>query len=75
MSFLLTTEKVKEYSKQELLLVVKEYILEQIDLTERKLLDEESFNKPSWSEYQAFQLGIQKAFSKIEVFIPYPEKD
>ena len=74
MSFLLTTEKVKEYSKQELLLVVKEYILEQIDLTERKLLDEDSFNKPSWSEYNAFLLGSKKAFKKVLTFIPDQEE-
>lgn len=73
MSNILKIEEFKKYSKEELLLIIHEYILELNELSRRKTLDEESFEKPSWSEYQAFQLGYQKALSKLENFIPYPE--
>ena len=67
-------EEYKKYSKEELILIIHEYINEQLELSKRKSLDEESFSKPSWSEFQAYQLGIQKALLKIETFIPYPNK-
>jgi len=75
MSLNLKTEEAKKYTKNEILVIIHEYIVEQVELSRRKMLDDDSFSKASWSEYQAFQLGIQKAFSKIESFIPHPEKD
>lgn len=69
----LKSKEASEYSKEEVYLIIQEYIKEQIDLSRRKTLDEDAFNKASWSEYQAFQLGAQKALSKLAVFIPDPE--
>lgn len=73
MSNILKIEEFKKYTKDELLLIIHEYLLELSELSRRKTLDEDSFEKPAWSEYQAYQLGYQKALSKIENFIPYPE--
>lgn len=73
MSLNLKTEEAKKYTKNEMILIIREYVIEQIELSRRKMLDDDSFSKASWSEYQAFQLGIQKAFSKIEAFLPDPE--
>lgn len=73
MNLNLKSKEASEYSKEEVYLIIQEYIREQIDLSRRKTLDEDSFNKASWSEYQAFQLGAQKALSKLAVFIPDPE--
>lgn len=66
----LKSEKAKELSKSQVLLEIKNYLVEQIELSRRKTLDEENFEKPSWSEYQAYQLGIQKAFQKLYNLLP-----
>jgi hypothetical protein len=66
----LKSEKAKALTKHEVYLLLREYIQEQIELSQRKTLDEKSFELPSWSEYQAFQLGIQKALTKLSNLIP-----
>ena len=66
----LKSEKAKTLSKSEVFIELKKYLEEQIELSRRKTLDEEAFDKPSWSEYQAYQLGIQKAYSKLSNLIP-----
>ena len=73
MNFSLKSKEAKEYTKEEIYIIIQSYISEQIDLSRRKSLDEDSFNKPSWSEYQAFQLGYQKALNKLATLIPDPE--
>ena len=73
MNLNLKSKEAKEYTKEEIYLIIQEYIIEQTDLSRRKTLDEDSFNKPSWSEYQAFQLGFQRALSKVASFIPDPD--
>lgn len=60
----------KEYSKQEILDIMKEYLVENIELSIRKCRDEDNFTLPSWSEFQAYQLGQQKAFQKLLDFLP-----
>jgi hypothetical protein len=66
----LKEKNLSEYTKEEILNIIKQYSIEQLELSQRKTLDEESFNKPSWSEYQAFQLGFQKAMVKLINFLP-----
>lgn len=66
----LKSEKAKELSKSQVFFELRKYLKEQIDLSQRKTLDEASFDKPSWSEYQAYQLGIQKSLSKLVNLIP-----
>lgn len=66
----LKEKPLSEYTKEEILSIIKQYSIEQLELSQRKTLDEESFNKPSWSEYQAFQLGFQKATIKLINFLP-----
>lgn len=66
----LKSEKARELTKSQVLSEIKKYLDDQIDLSRRKSLEEDSFNKPSWSEYQAYQLGIQKAYSKLNNLIP-----
>jgi len=69
----LKEKKLSEYTKEEILNIIKQYSIEQFELSQRKTLDEESFNKPSWGEYQAFQLGFQKAMIKLINFLPDQE--
>lgn len=66
----LKSEKARELSKREVFLELRKYIQEQIDLSNRKMLEEENFSLPSWSEYQAYQLGFQKAFLKLYNQLP-----
>ena len=66
----LKDEKGKSLSKAEAFKIIKTYCQEQISLSQRKAIDESTFDKPSWSEYHAYQLGFQKAFSKLYNLIP-----
>lgn len=75
MSLSLKTDLAKKYTKNEILIIIHEYITEQVELSRREMLDKDNFSKAGWSEYQAFQLGIQKAFSKIEAFVPNPDPE
>jgi hypothetical protein len=75
MNLNLKSKEAKEYSKEEVFLIIQEFIREQIELSQRKTLDEDSFNKPSWSEYQAFQLGMQRAYNKVATFVPTPDPE
>lgn len=70
MNISLKEKKLKDYTKEEILLIIKMYILEQKELSARKMLDEDSFNKPNWETYQAYQLGYTKALNKLNDFIP-----
>lgn len=73
MNLSLKTKEAQKYTKEEILIIIHGYIQEQLDLSNRKMLDEDNFSKSAWSEYQAFQLGTQKALSKLKLFIPDPE--
>ena len=50
--------------------LLREFLDEQIDLSRRKVLQEDNFTLPSWSEFQAYQLGVQKAFIKLKDQLP-----
>lgn len=70
----LKSEKSKSLTKSQVLLEIKKYLEEQVELSIRKTQDESAFDKPSWSEYQAFQLGMQKAFNKLLAQLPNPDQ-
>jgi hypothetical protein len=64
------SEKAKDLTKREVFNLLNDYLDEQISLANRKMLDESNFTLPAWSEFQAYQLGYQKAFSKLRSLIP-----
>ena len=66
----LKSEKAKSLTKKQVFIELRKYIQEQIDLSNRKTLDEDNFSLPAWSEHQAYQLGFQKAFLKLYNLIP-----
>lgn len=70
MSISLKEKPLNDYSKEEIISILRSYLKEQIELSYRKSLDEDNFTKPSWSEYQAYQLGFSKALNKINDFLP-----
>lgn len=70
MSISLKEKPLNEYSREEIVNAISSFAKEQIELSFRKSIDEETFSKPSWSEYQAYQLGMSKAFDKVIKFLP-----
>ena len=60
----------KDLTKHEIYDIIIEYIDSCIATSLREMRDVESFAKPAWSEFQAFQLGSQKALFKLRDFIP-----
>ena len=66
----LTKEDIAKLTKEEILLTVESYLKEQLELSMRKTRDEEAFNQASWPQYQAYHLGMQKAFIKVMEFLP-----
>ena len=66
----LKSEKGKRLTKKETLQELRRYQRSQIGLSTRKCYDEDNFTLPSWSEFQAYQLGIQKAYNKLLTLIP-----
>ena len=59
-----------DLTKEEIYDIIKEYINESVSLSLREMRDKDNFSLPAWSEYQAFQLGMQKAYQKLLDFIP-----
>lgn len=57
-------------SKEEVYRIIHNYLDSEIKLAIRKQLDEERFNSPAWSEFQAFQLGMLKSLEKLKQFLP-----
>lgn len=66
----LKSEKAKDLTKREVFILIRDFLDEQIDLSRRKVLQEDNFTLPSWSEFQAYQLGVQKAFIKLKDQLP-----
>lgn len=60
----------KSLTSEETCVIIRAYVTEQIDLSRRKQESEDSFDSPSWSEKQAYQLGLIKGFDKVLSFIP-----
>lgn len=66
----LKQKEALKISKEEVYLIIRAYINAEIDLARRKMMSEERFDSPSWSEFQAFQLGMLKSLDKVLQFIP-----
>ncbi len=60
----------KPLTNEEIYGIIVAYIDATILTSTREMRDNTSFEKPAWSEYQAYQLGFQKALTKIREFIP-----
>lgn len=64
----LKTTDVK--TKEDVYKYLHSYLIEAIEVANRKMRDEDNFTLPSWSEYQAYQLGSIKAYTKILDLLP-----
>ena len=62
--------KNKELTKSQVFSLLKEYLSEQVELAQRKAVNEDNFSLPSWSEFQAYQMGSIKAYQKFLSIIP-----
>jgi hypothetical protein len=72
---ILKKKEKNEISKEEVIQFFLKYVTEELEVSRRKSSSEDSFNKPSWSEFQAYQLGIQKMCQNIINLIPDQGKD
>jgi hypothetical protein len=66
----LKSKEASSISKEEALLVIKNYISKEVGLIQRKMIADEAFDSPAWSERQASLLGALKFADKILNFIP-----
>lgn len=66
----LKQKEALKISKEEAYLIIRAFLSNEIELSRRKMMSEERFESPSWSEYQAFQLGMLKSLDKVLNFIP-----
>lgn len=57
-------------SKEEVYDFQRAWLQEQIDFSQRVLISEEPFSKLAYSEFIAYHLGMQKAYSKLLDLIP-----
>jgi len=64
--------KVKDskITKEEVFIFLSTWLKKEIEASQRMTMNDDVFEKPSWSEYQAHQLGFQKAYSKVLNLIP-----
>lgn len=67
---ILKEKNSSKLSKEEVYDFLDAYISEQVSLSQRVLTSEEPFSKLAYSEYVAYHLGMQKAYSKILELIP-----
>ena len=61
----------KKLTKEQSFEILHEYLKKEKETSVRKCMDEVAFDKSSWSEFIAFQLGYQKALFKLDSFIPF----
>ena len=71
---MINTLKGNPCGKAEAYEILKAFIKEQIELSLRKEISEESFDSPNWAFYQAYQAGLRKGLEKVNAFIPDQEK-
>ena len=60
----------RKLTKKESIEYILSYIEEQKELVVREMSRQEAFELPSWPEYQAYKLGMIKAFTKVVELIP-----
>ena len=70
----LKSKEYKEMSKKEVVDLLLSYLEEQRELTIREMTNN-SFELPSWSEYQAYKLGSLKTLTKVVDFLPDQGQD
>jgi hypothetical protein len=66
----LKSEKANALTKKQVFEELREYLTEQVEISNRKCMDEENFKLPAYNEYQAYQRGVQKALTKLYNLLP-----
>lgn len=66
----LKQKEALKISKEEAYEIIQRFLDDEIELIRRKMISEESFESPSWSMFQAYQLGRMKELDKLKAFIP-----
>ena len=68
-------KEYKEMSKREVVNILLSYLEDQRELLIREMSNNDSFDLPSWSEYQAYKLGSLKTLTKVVDFLPDQGQD
>lgn len=71
---ILKGKESNKLTKEEVYSFLSLYLKEQLSLSQRVSTNEDTFSKPAWAEFQAYQLGMQKAFQRVLELIPNNEK-
>lgn len=66
----LSSVEFNKLSKKESIEYILSYLEEQKQLVVRDMSSQEAFDLPSWPAYQAYKLGMIKAFTKVVEIIP-----
>jgi len=68
-------KEYKDLSKKDVVDILLTYLVEQRELLIREMSNNDSFDLPSWSEYQAYKLGALKTLTKVVDFLPDQGQD
>lgn len=60
-------------TKEDVLSFIQDWLNKELELSRRETI-KDTFDKPAWAEYQAYQLGIQKLAVKLLSILPDREK-
>jgi len=66
----LKEKDTSKLTKEEVYDFLIKYLEDQISLSERITRNEESFDTPNWALQQAYQMGMQKAYTRVKDLIP-----
>lgn len=66
----LKSEEYKEYSKSDVIQIIRDYLKENRGICQKNNLDDEDFDSPSWALKQAHTNGMIKMINKLENFLP-----
>ncbi len=67
---ILKNKSSTKLSKEEVYDFLQTWLKEQTEVSQRVLISEEPFSKLAYSEFVAYHLGMQKAYSKLLDLIP-----
>ena len=71
----ITKEVLKDLTKEELCDRISIYIRDLYNTSLRKMRDENNYSYPAWSEYQADQIGFQRALIKLNEFLSFDKEE
>lgn len=66
----LKSEEYKEYSKADVIKIIRDYLKQTRGACQKENLDKEDFESPGWALKQAHTNGMIKMINKLENILP-----